>query len=441
MATVKKIGRKFYGRYWAGGKQRFKRIYDVETLKEAEDKLRDMVAVDRGSATTEGMARSILSALKIECPADAEPLPMLTRCLVARSDLDTIGAAFVDRFKALEQDSKDKPQKLKTLAQSRHYWSRALSGAQSERVKIADAWEAWKSAPKKHKPSAETLDTAYLPLWTRFKKWADERGREYLHEITDADCLAYMTYLDKEGLSSKSRRHARTFLSGLWSALRIQAGLSDVWKAVPAPDKEQSVRKHLSTEEAKRLFAAALTPEDQTLLGLGLFCGLRLGDAACLKWSAVDLNRNFIELNPHKTASHGVAVRVPIHPALLKMLKALPEGKGEDYVLPTLANIYQADRANLSSRMRVIFERAKIATVTPDSTRIRGHSLGQFHRLRHSFITVLAQAGAPPATIRSLVGHTSAEIQKLYEHPGDADLKRAVAMLPDPRKRLQKKRD
>ena len=317
------------------------------------------------------------------------------------------------------------------LSEFRRRLAALATGEQSVKLPLADALAAFAAAPHRRTIRPGTMEDFHRPAWERFRSWAEGRGRRHLHEITEADALTYMSHLQKENLSAASRRNARSVLRAIWNTLRVPAGLElNPWQATPMPEAESSHRQALTVAEIKRLFAAASDPEDRAALGLGLFAALRLGDVCRLRWRDVDLAAGRLALAQSKT---GARVEIPLHPYLAKLLAPLAGDPG-GFVLPGLAAAYKSSRAQASARMSRVFAAAGLDTVeeSEDGGRIRGHSLGAFHRLRHSFASLASAAGVPAMAIRSITGHTSDAVLALYQH-ADAQLtRRAVNALPAP---------
>ena len=67
-----------------------------------------------------------------------------------------------------------------------------------------------------------------------------------------------------------------------------------------------------------------------------------------------------------------------------------------------------------------------------DSGRI--FSRKSFHALRHSFVSVMANAGIPDEVRQKLTGHASPAVHKRYTHLELQPLKTAIAALPTLRK-------
>lgn len=99
------------------------------------------------------------------------------------------------------------------------------------------------------------------------------------------------------------------------------------------------------------------------LFAMGLYCGLRLGDAVLLKWSNIDLKRGIVMIVPQKTArqSNGKVVRIPLHPTLFSLLDQVPKEDRRGLVLPELGKLYMTRTgvAAVSKRVQKVFEPKK----------------------------------------------------------------------------------
>ena len=75
-------------------------------------------------------------------------------------------------------------------------------------------------------------------------------------------------------------------------------------------------------------------------------------------------------------------------------------------------------------------EKAKIQTSIEVPNRKRKATLVGFHSLRHSFVTLAAEAGVDEPTLMDMVGHGSPAMTRIYNHISDAKKKEAVEKLP-----------
>jgi integrase/recombinase XerD len=430
---LKRKGSPFwYARFEHGGKAYListKTTSRRKALKALEEKRSELA----GERSSEDAARSVLRTFGITQAPKASALRRLTGELIAQADPDEVAAAFVDRIRAVAEDAAKNPSALAQLTEDRRRWARAILGAQGTAVALDGAWDAWLNAPRRSIAHEATMNGSYGPIWDRFCAWAAARGMKHLHDLTPADASAYLSHLQKEDLSANTIRKHRGFLITLWNALKLQAGLTDnPWAALPAPDATPSIRRALSMDEIKRLFAAATDPEDQTALALGLFAALRLGDAANLPWTAVRLDEGLLVLHPQKTKRYGREVRIPIHPALRAALTARRTAAPSDaWVCPRLHALYTEARSRAGHRITELFTAAGIPLVGEKTDRRRrAPSLGAFHALRHSFISFAARAGVPQLAVRAIVGHSNAATTRLYEHVDEPTLQKAVDAIP-----------
>ena len=163
--------------------------------------------------------------------------------------------------------------------------------------------------------------------------------------------------------SPKTFNDYRALLSQVWKVLDADAGLDgfNPWREILPLAKETHTRRELTAEELARV-VEPLEGEMRVLFALGIYTGLRMGDAVNLTWGAVDLVRGFIQWTPHKTAKHGTVVRIPLFPALAAILAETPPAKRRGKILPELAEEYAGHNQYTSERVKRVFEAAGIET-------------------------------------------------------------------------------
>lgn len=166
----------------------------------------------------------------------------------------------------------------------------------------------------------------------------------------------------------------------------------------PTPKNERHV--YLLEDEVRALVQAVPTEEERKVVALAATTGLRRGELLSLTRENVQGNR--LMLRPGQTKS-GKARVVP-----------LPRG-GEVLVerLP-----FQTD----GHRLRVAFEAAREAIGRPTL---------RFHDLRHSYASMLAEAGEVMTTVQALLGHSSLTVTSRYAHMFDSRLDDVAGRLPE----------
>lgn len=252
-----------------------------------------------------------------------------------------------------------------------------------------------------------------------------------MRQVTDAMARKYLAEL---GAKVSGNTYNKT-LSGLklvWKTIGRDARCGgNPWEGVRRKyQTKDNGRRALTVEELARV-CGSLRGEMRLLFALGLYFGQRLGDCALLEWGAVDLVRGVISLVPRKTAkSSGRRVVVPIHKTLLMMLCEIPAKSRRGYVLPETARMYLRDSSNLSKKIQAEFERAGIRT----RKKVEGYKHGVaevgFHSLRHSFVSMMGNAGVSLALVQRLVGHGSPMMTDHYFHERTDALALAVGSIP-----------
>lgn len=167
----------------------------------------------------------------------------------------------------------------------------------------------------------------------------------------------------------------------------------------PNPKNERHV--YLTEGDLRRLLQAIPDSrgDDKKVIALAAVTGLRQGELLSLEPSNVHGGR--IVLRPDQTKNGKVRV-VPVPADAQAWLRDLPF-------------------ASKKHTLRVTFEAARAAIQRDDL---------RFHDLRHSYASLLAQAGESMTRVRDLLGHSSLLVTSRYSHIFDAGLDDIGARLP-----------
>jgi integrase len=233
----------------------------------------------------------------------------------------------------------------------------------------------------------------------------------------------------KDGVASKTASvDIKTLNAAFNRAERYSVILKNPVTAVELPKVESSERDIFSPEQVALLLnTAGHKTEWFTLILLGYFTGQRLGDCATLEWKNVDMRQRVIYFKQLKT---GKKVQVPMTDDLDEHLQFLSEFIDSKFVCPELAERGSGGAHGLSESFNRIMKRAKI-----DCEKIEGKGKLYFkrltfHSLRHSFNSVMAEAGVSQETRMRLTGHSSFETNDRYTHTGLKLLEDAVSKMP-----------
>lgn len=158
---------------------------------------------------------------------------------------------------------------------------------------------------------------------------------------------------------------------------------------------------------------------------LAIYSGLRRGEIAALRWSAVDLDAGVIQVLGSWTGrtKNDQPRVVPCPPELAAILRRwrLANGAAGDLVVT---------RPGKDERPRPLHEGDDLASATERACRRAGVPRVNFHALRSTFATHAADAGLPIGQLRAVLGHADISTTARYVR---SDSEVAAA---DPRVRL-----
>ena len=277
----------------------------------------------------------------------------------------------------------------------------------------------------------ETGDRIKARVMT-FTTWMEEHHPEVV-EVRDVEPSHAQSFI-RHVLSTSKGKTTNEYRSALHQSFEIVRGESkasiNVWDEVPRSSSTSHRRRALTDDELRRIFTH-VTGELRTLFAVGLYCGFRLKDAVCLSWTSIDMDAGAIRVVPAKTRRHGTEVIVSFRGTpLQQILEAIPPVNRTGYVMPSLAEMYENENWRLRGMLAKVFADCGIRT-TVDSDKGRKSAEVGFHSLRHSFVSLAANAGVPLAVVQGIVGHTSAAMTQHYYHVDRTALDKAAQALPD----------
>lgn len=302
-------------------------------------------------------------------------------------------------------------------------------------LSVADAFEAFRREPNTvaKKTASDTMDR-YGTQFDRFARWlaANYPGAVELRNVSYGIAKAYAVDLQASFTANSYNKHLGV-LRRVWKALDDEARLEhfNPWTRFNKMELDKSVRRELSTDELSRI-GQYVEGEMRLLFAVGIYTGLRLGDAIRLEWEAVDLVRNFITAQPHKTKRHanGKSVIIPLIPPLRAILSEVPAEERKGPLCPSLCEDYNRDSANCCKKIQRVFAACGIETHGEETKSGRARVVVGFHSLRHSFVTLAAENEIPLAVVQEIVAHKSPAMTRHYEHISTAYTAKHMAAFP-----------
>jgi len=186
----------------------------------------------------------------------------------------------------------------------------------------------------------------------------------------------------------------------------------------------EGVRERVASAAEASTLIGALDQNDQALWATAFYAGLRRGELRALRWADVDLAGNVIAVVRSWDDVEGLIApksekgrrRVPIPAVLRKYLhehKALTGRRGEEFVFGS-----KPTHPFTSTNVRKRAHKAWAATVLGEFFAGRCASLEPIglHECRHTYVSLMHDAGLSLEQIGDYVGHSSAYMTDRYRH-------------------------
>jgi integrase len=259
-----------------------------------------------------------------------------------------------------------------------------------------------------------------------------------VQSITSREVLKYRDGLVSKGVAESTANIALAIVRSVFNDARKQgvilANPAEAVKSLKAHDTD--ARVPFSVEQVRALYAAA----DQQWRGmilLGVHAGLRIGDAANLRWSNVDLVKRTVSFEQKKVAhrkkKHQRLTVIYLHDDLVAYLETIVPGSDNPNaaLFPSLAGLPTAGSFGLSTRFADVMKKAAIVAPVGQVKTGRGRVFKalSFHSLRHSFVSRLANAEVAMEIRKQMSGHSSDQIHEGYSHLSLSLQRQAIAKL------------
>src|SRR5436190_7342754 len=310
----------------------------------------------------------------------------------------------------LQKASDEARRGVLTEARTRELLSEVLQTVNGEGLRVFTL-EQWLDHFVKQKRKSRSDKTAarHEQMMREFIEFLGPRARLNIAAITSKDISDFRDHREGQGFAPATLNLDITILSAAFNAAWKQGHISVNPCAAIEPLKDKAQRKHVFTPEQVSALVKTAEGDWKGLILVAFYSGARLSDAANLRWSNVDLVSEIktIRFQPTKGGNEVVTV---IHPALEDFLLSLPTPKSDDaFLFPSLA---QRNVSPLSKAFRKIMEEARIEQRVIRERSKSGRSVNalSFHSLRHSFSSILANAGIAEEVRMTLTGHTTRAI-------------------------------
>ena len=225
-----------------------------------------------------------------------------------------------------------------------------------------------------------------------------------VRKITADDIqLHYAT--ERSDLSPKTIINEHVYLSAV---LNKYLGAKNPCADVKLAQYGGYIAKVFSDTHIEYLLNNIIGEEVEVPVLLALWCGLRRGEIAGLRWQDIDFEKNLITVTQNKVKVDGknvikgpksfAGMRIVHLPEYVaNKIKKLPHATDSDYIIDCVPTI-------ITKRF------AKFLEKHPRLPKIR------FHDLRHTFATTMLTEGVPDLLTAATMGHSTVQMTKRYQH-------------------------
>jgi integrase len=333
----------------------------------------------------------------------------------------------------LQKAAKEARQHRLTEGRARELLGELLEGLNGESLPVYTL-EQWLEhfVKQKQKSRADKTALRYEQVKKDFVEFLGARARLNIAAVTSKDIADFRDLREAQGLAPSTLNGDIAILSAAFNGALRQGHLAvnPCLALEPVKDKAAPSKGTFTLEQMTALGKTA-SGDWKGLILVGFYTGQRLGDCANLRWDRVDLAPKIktIRFQQGKT---GGAIMLPMNPVLAEYLGRLARSKPDKtFVFPTLA---QRNISPLSKYFKKLMQRAGIAqhVIRERKAESGGRCVNAltFHSLRHTFNSILANAGIPEETRMALTGHTTREMNQVYTHRQLQMYVDAVAVLP-----------
>jgi len=301
-------------------------------------------------------------------------------------------------------------------------------------ISLREAFKQFKASSTRPNCSEATLKQ-HQNFWKYFMNWLTMSAPyvNTLSEIDESIAVNFFNYVS-------TQKNPRTFNAILNTVRLVYKTLekgNNPFSLIRKRTEDTNTRNEFDIDQLEKIFQTIdnkdvhLMHRDEirVLFFLGAFTGLRFKDCCLMKWRNIDITTGIIRVIPEKTKKNKNFVNVPIHDRLMEQLKAAHDQKTNEFVLPECANRYSYNQSGLYKDTKRVIDYSMWEDPQKDRRppSVPGYT---FHSLRHTFVSICANAGVPLSVVQEIVGHGNPAMTKYYTHVGTESLRKAVNTLP-----------
>ena len=272
---------------------------------------------------------------------------------------------------------------------------------------LSEVYEEWSERKYNRKKISKATENNYRAAWKYIKKYEKNKFKElrtsHWQEIIDK--------CEESKLSASTLKKTKTLGTLLYDyAIKNDVVNKNYAKFIEIPETEKTKEDRFSDLEIKKLFDSVANEWINSVL-IMIYTGMRISEMLNLTRFQVNLKQGIITGGIKTDA--GKDRIIPIHPKIFKYIKQWYDKNGQALICEESGKGLSAKRYRENYYYPAL-EAAGVRKLTP-------------HKCRHTFCSLLADAGADTISIQKLAGHTDyAFTANKYTHPEIETLRKAI---------------
>ena len=335
--------------------------------------------------------------------------------------------AFARKYLEAEFATEQKSKKEKSPQKLALTFAGAFKDTDDIFTPISAAHDIWIEHYPKYSALSDGTQDYYDTMFERFSEWCKEENVEYLENVDNAAAIRYSKNLREAGFTGRTFGAHVKHLSQVFCCLDALNLLPHrnpfSHENIPRVKKNEEQTEGFQPLEEDMLKKVIATSgqygrDYRDLMIIGSQTGMRLKDAALLRWASI--KDGFIEIMPHKTSKSGNIARPPVTPVLHNILVERSKDARNEYVIPDIAEHYQRNMHYVTKQCKAIFEAAlgedsTVASAKDNPNRKRGATIYGFPSFRTTFMSLLASKDVSSRDAMKMLGWESMEMIRVYE--------------------------
>jgi integrase len=274
-------------------------------------------------------------------------------------------------------------------------------------ITLGELYQEWSEA-KYDKLTKSTADN-YRAAWIYLSQHENVKMKEY----RTAHIQRVLDKARKEGKSQSTLQKIRSVAVMLCNhAMKNDIVHKNYAKLVELPKMEKKKKGRFSDLEVKKLWKNVDVPWVDTILIL-IYTGMRITELLTLTRFSIDWDKNIITGGIKTDA--GKDRVIPIHPKIIPLIKKYYDQSGETLISKD-GKMMSRDYYRKFIYYRTL-EKVGLPKLSP-------------HVCRHTFASMMADAGVDPASIQAIIGHSDYNTTaNIYTHKDIGKLAEAMQKL------------